>query len=158
MMDCRFVQLSDIHFGQERDGSRVVHHDVRSMLVADAAELAERRGQAHRIIVVGDTAFSGKEAEYKEAGIWLDQLTRAVKCRETDVRVVPGNHDCDRSQIPSWVITSVHRKIREGRPKSVYADLEGMAKGTEEANPLLPKLKAYRDFAAGYDSDFASMV
>src|SRR5437016_1580697 len=94
----RFVQLSDIHFGQERGGSLPPHEDVRHTLLADTTQLAESRGPAHLVIVVGDTAFAGKEVQYKRAGEWLDQLTRAVKCRENDVRVVPGNHDCDLSQ------------------------------------------------------------
>lgn len=154
----RFVQLSDIHFGQERDGTLVVHEDVRKMLLRDAdEELTAKRGQAHLVIIVGDTAYAGKEAEYKTAGAWLDQLTKAVKCRETDVRVVPGNHDCDRAQL-SRLASTVHRIIREGTPKSAYADLEDMAKAAEEANPLLPKLRAYRDFAAGYESDFTSVA
>ena len=151
----RLVQLSDIHFGQEREGTYVVHDDVRRELLSDAAKLAEVRGPANLIIIVGDTAFAGKEAEYKRAGEWLDQLTKAVRCGETDVRIVPGNHDCHRSQL-TRVALGIHHMIREGTPKSAYADLEDMAKGAEEANPLLPKLKAYRDFAAGYDSDFAS--
>jgi predicted phosphodiesterase len=153
----RFVQLSDIHFGQERNGTLVIHEDVRRELLIDAAKLAKTRGPAALVVVVGDIAYSGKEDEYKTAATWLDQVTTAVKCDETNVRVIPGNHDCDRNQIRS-VARKVHRSIRAGTPKSAYADLEDMAKGPEEENPLLPKLKAYRDFAAGYDSDFGSVA
>jgi calcineurin-like phosphoesterase family protein len=156
-MGYRFVQLSDIHFGQERDGTRIVHEDVRSNLLTDAAELADKRGRADLVIGVGDTAYSGKKAEYDLAGEWLDKLTKAVKCGETDVRLVPGNHDCDRSEL-SRLARTVQRTIRAGTPKSAYADLEDLAKVGEDANPLLPKLRAYRDFAAGYDSDFISVA
>lgn len=126
------------------------------MLLTDAAELAERRGQADLVIVVGDTAYAGTEAEYRRAGEWLDQLTKAVKCGETDVRLVPGNHDCDRSQI-ALVGELIHRRIRQGTSKSAHSDLERLAKDAEEVNPLLPKLRAYRTFAMGYDSDFDSV-
>ena len=154
----RFVHLSDIHFGQERNGTLEVHEDVRNALLMDASELAEKQGKANLVIVGGDTAFQGKPAEYKQAGEWLDQLTKAVKCdAETDVRVVPGNHDCDLSQ-NSRLALVFHRNIRAGTPKSAYADLEDIGKSAEEANPLLPKLKAYRDFASGYDSDFQSLA
>src|SRR5689334_24562065 len=95
----RFVQLSDIHFGQERDGTLVTHEDVRTHLLIDAASLADERGRADKVIVVGDVAYSGKADEYKIAEEWLDRLTLAVKCDVTDVCVVPGNHDCDRTQI-----------------------------------------------------------
>ncbi len=156
-MAYRFVQLSDIHFGQEVDGERVVHDDVRSMLLQDASQLASTRGPAHLVIIVGDVTFAGKKSEYEQVGEWLDQLTNAVKCGETDVRVVPGNHDCDRSQL-SRLALMAHRTIREGTPKSAHADLDDLAKHAEEANPLLPKLKAYREFAARYGSDFESVA
>ena len=154
----RFVHVSDIHFGQERNGTLAVHEDVRSTLLADASELAEKQGKANLVIVGGDTAFKGAPAEYKRAGEWLDQLTKAVKCdAETDVRVVPGNHDCDLSQISRLALT-FHRSMRDSTPKTAYADLEDIGKSVEQANPLLPKLKAYRDFASGYDSDFRSLA
>ena len=154
----RFVHLSDIHFGQEQNGTLVVHEDVRSALLVDASDLAERRGKAHLVIVGGDTAFQGETAEYKRAGEWLDKLTKAVKCdAETDVRVVPGNHDCDLSQ-NSRLALVFHGNIRGGTLESAYGDLEDIGRRDEEANPLLPKLKAYRDFASGYDSDFRSLA
>ena len=125
------------------------------MLLQDAANLAESRGDAHLVVVVGDIAYSAKDAQYKLAGEWLDQLTKAVKCGETNVRVVPGNHDCDEAAL-TRAARNAHRTLRDGTVASAYADLEDAAKGSEEANPFLPKLKAYREFAAGYDSDFES--
>ncbi len=157
MMVYRFVQLSDIHFGQERDGTLVFQEEVRRKLLEDAAQMAEIRSHADLVVVVGDIAYAGKEVQYKTAGGWLDQLTKAARCSETDVRVVPGNHDCDLDQL-SRVARTVQRSIREGTPKSAYADLEDMAKDAEEANPLLPKFRAYRDFANGYESDFISVA
>lgn len=153
----QFIQLSDIHFGQERNGSIYVHEDIRRSLCKDAAQLAQKRGPVDLVIVAGDTAYAGKEEEYERAGQWLELLTEAVKCKVTDVRVVPGNHDCDRFHLRRHVLNQ-HRAIREGTPKSAYADLADMASGDEEAHPLLPKFRAYRSFAARYDSDFDSIV
>jgi hypothetical protein len=156
IMTLRFIQLSDIHFGQERDGSLPEHEDVRHRLIADAAELAGMRGAASMVLVVGDTAFSGKQHEYERAGKWLDAVTMAVGCKEKSVRLVPGNHDCDREKV-SEVCRMVHEKIRSGTPKSAYGHMEKIAKYPEGQNPLLAKLQAYRDFAAGYESDFQSI-
>ena len=156
MTTYRFVHLSDIHFGQEREGELVIHQDVRSRLLADAEALAASRGDANLIVVAGDVAYSAKKDEYAVAGIWLDELSKAVKCRDTDVRLVPGNHDCDR-ELLTRLARNTQRNIRNGTPKSADADLDDMAKGSDEANPLLPKLKAYREFAAGYESDFPSV-
>jgi len=44
-MTYRFVQLSDIHFGQERGGTLVTHEDVRRKLIDDAAGLAKEAGE-----------------------------------------------------------------------------------------------------------------
>src|SRR5260370_15052841 len=128
----RFVQVADIHFGQEQDGERLAHDDVREMLLKDVGHLTERRGPAHLIIIVGDTAFAGKEDEYRRAGEWLDRLTEAAKCGVSDIRVVPGNHDCDWSKF-GLVGELVHARIRECTPKSANAVLEQLGRDTEEA-------------------------
>lgn len=154
-MTYRFVQLSDIHFGQENDGSLPEHNDVREQLIQDAAKMARDRGSATMVLVVGDIAYSGKQVEYARAGVWLDALTKAVGCEERAVRLVPGNHDCDRGEV-DFMCRTVHEKIRAGTPKLAYGHLEELAKAKGQ-NPLLPKLQAYRDFAAGYESDFQSV-
>ena len=150
----RFVQVADIHFGQEQDGQFVVQKDIRDGLLKDVTEVVKTRGPANMVIIVGDTAYSGKAAEYHRAGEWLDTLTRVVKCRETDVRLVPGNHDCDRDLVSDQT-RAIHQKIRRGTPKSAHAELQVLSRDT--ANPLMPKIAAYRDFSASYESDFDSI-
>lgn len=153
-MTYRFVQLSDIHFGQEQDGSLPKHEDVRRQLIADAAELAKRRGAATMVLVVGDTAFSGKKHEYDRAGLWLDALTKAVGCPEKSVRLVPGNHDCDRDKVGA-LCRIVHDMIRSGSATSADSHLEKIARESDP-NPLLEKMQAYHVFASGYKSEFLS--
>ena len=135
----RFVQLSDIHFGQERDGTLPQHDDVRKHLITDARGLAQKRGPATMVLVVGDTAFSGKKVEFDRAGLWLDDLTRAIGCNEKAVRLVPGNHDCDRDKV-SEVCRMLHAMIRDGTPKSADGHLEKIAKDAEIPSPLLPEV------------------
>lgn len=151
----RFVHLSDIHFGQERHGTLVLHNEVRETLLKDCAAMRTQVGQAHGILVAGDIAYAGKRDEYKRATDWLERLTEAVGCSQTAVYVVPGNHDIDLDEI-GHLGKMVHDKIREGSPTSIQADLEGISKGNEASNPLLPKLKAYREFAEQYGCDFES--
>jgi hypothetical protein len=50
----RFLDLSDIHFGQEKDGTLVRHDHVRNALVGDVKKLAAVRGPVSRILVTGD--------------------------------------------------------------------------------------------------------
>lgn len=94
----RFLHLSDIHFGQEnKDGTIVKHESVRDALISDVKTLAKKRGPASRVLVTGDTAYSGKQDEYKTATEWLEKVTAACGCDETHVSPIPGNHDYDVS-------------------------------------------------------------
>src|SRR5262245_61669668 len=95
----RFVQLSDIHFGQERGGTYVTHEDARTQLIRDCRRLRDELGPADGILITGDVAFGGKIEEYARAGAWIDELVQAVGCETIDVRTIPGNHDVDRGRI-----------------------------------------------------------
>src|SRR6218665_2736629 len=96
-----FVHLSDIHFGQEKNGFVHINDDIKEQLIEDVRtvvmDLPNRK--AAGILVTGDLAFSGKKSEYDLAGAWLDRLTAAAGCDRTAVMMVPGNHDIDLSTI-----------------------------------------------------------
>src|SRR5260221_8836659 len=99
-MSLRFVHLSDIHFGQEKNGTRVHHDLVRNGVLSDARDFFKLHGPADRILITGDIAFSGISDEYRDATEWIEKLTKACGCeRETDVSTIPGNHDCDVAAI-----------------------------------------------------------
>ena len=151
----RFLHLSDIHFGQEKDGTLVKHDRVRDALIVDVKKLATERGPASRILVTGDISYSGKMEEYKVATEWLEKLTKVCGCEETHVSPIPGNHDCDVKAI-SHQAKMIQAKFRLSSPEQVQADLHGINQDGEDANPFLPKLQAYREFARGYDCDFES--
>src|SRR5271167_4223955 len=97
-MAYRFLHLSDIHFGQ-KSGTAAKHDHIRNALISDAKDLVKKRGPAARILITGDIACSGKPDEYETATQWLEKLTAACGCNETDVSPIPGNHDCDRESI-----------------------------------------------------------
>lgn len=151
----RFLHLSDIHFGQENDGSLVTHDHIREALVRDAAALARSRGTATRVLVTGDTAYSGTTEEYETAIQWLEKLTRACGCDVTHVSTIPGNHDCDRRGI-SHQAQMIYATLRNTGPGSVDTILHRITADGEAANPFLPKLGAYRKFASGFGCDFES--
>lgn len=150
-----FVHLSDIHFGQEQSGTLPIHEAVRREVLNDCVRMKDNLGPASGVLITGDIAYFGKRAEYERASAWLDQLTENIGCPRTAVQVVPGNHDVDRDEI-GHMARILQEKTRGGSPASAQADLEGIAKSNEIANPLLPKLAAYREFAAQYGCDFKS--
>ena len=149
----RFLHLSDIHFGQE-GGTLVKHGSVRDALIGDVKALAEKRGSASRVLVTGDVSYSGKHNEFKTATEWLEQLTAACGCDETHVSTIPGNHDCDLSAITNQA-KMIYAQFRVSTAEQVQANMHGIAQDGEASNPFLPKLSAYREFARGYDCDFA---
>jgi 3',5'-cyclic AMP phosphodiesterase CpdA len=95
-----FVHLSDIHFGQEKDGGTDAENaDAKKRLIEDArAEVVKLNGEVLGVIVAGDIAYSGHDDQYALAGQWLAELTDAIGCERTDVQMIPGNHDIDRGR------------------------------------------------------------
>jgi GTPase-associated adaptor domain/Calcineurin-like phosphoesterase len=153
-----FVQFSDIHFGQERDGTIYIHNDVRREIIADCSELAQPNalGPADGVLITGDIAFGGRPSEYRSAEQWLDAITKAAGCSRLSVRVIPGNHDIDLNQIGFFAKTA-HEKMRAAQAHEVDGLLEGMCKDGEANNPVFGKFAAYREFAEQYGCDFESL-
>lgn len=145
-----FIHLSDIHFGQEKDGGLVfINDDAKKRLLDDAAaETAKLETNASGIIVTGDIAYSAKYEEYVKAGKWLDQLAERVGCSRLDIQMVPGNHDIDRDAITPVVKFHLDA-IREHGDKMLDMLLDD--DGQREA--LYERFAAYRDFSSGYGCD-----
>jgi hypothetical protein len=153
----RFIHLSDIHFGQEKNGTLVIHNDARNKLVEDCADFASKHGPADGILVVGDVAYSGTQKEYDTAAEWLRAVAKAGGCEEYAVRTIPGNHDIDRKRINVYG-RDAHRNIRKAVPAQLDAILEEQLAVEEDGNALLPKVAAYREFASRFDCDFPSLT
>lgn len=149
-MSAIFVHLSDIHFGQEKDGSpMVVNADAKDRLIDDArTEVAKLGEKATGVIVTGDIAYSAQRKQYQDAGAWLGRLTDAIGCDRVDVQMVPGNHDIDRAKI-SITMESVLFAAREGGDKMLDPHLDNAA----ECKALYERFEAYADFALDYQCD-----
>lgn len=147
--------MSDIHFGQERDGSIRVHEDVRSEVLNDCIRFSASKDVANGIIICGDTAYSGQREEYKNASDWLENLAKACSCSKTDILVVPGNHDVDLEGV-IYPCECAHREFRSSPEERIDELLEKYDSTRFSPSPLLHKLDAYRKFAAQYGCDFES--
>jgi len=142
-----FVHLSDIHFGQEKDGGTDAENaDAKRRLIEDAhVEVCKLGGKAHGVIVTGDIAYSAREEEYALAATWLAELTDAIGCQRTDVQLVPGNHDIDRAKITN-TIDSVLFSIREGGDEWLDKHLDN----EDDRKILYERFDAYKGFALDY--------
>lgn len=148
-MSIIFVHLSDIHFGQERGRELVyVHEDVRERVTEDvrnfATKIAPRKISG--IAVTGDIAFAGKPAEYDAAAKWLDELTEAIGARRSDVQLVPGNHDIDRSEISAATDFLLKEIDEHGESK-----LNEFLSNDNDRDLLYRKFGAYAEFADAYN-------
>lgn len=145
-----FIHLSDIHFGQEKDGGIIfINDDARRRLLDDAAaEIAKLGTNASGIIVTGDIAYSAKYEEYVKAGEWLDQLAERVGCNRLDIQMVPGNHDINRDAITPVVKFHLDA-IREQGDKI----LDMLLDDDDQREALYERFAAYRDFSSGYGCD-----
>lgn len=142
-----FVHVSDIHFGQERGGKKVVHDDVKARVIDDAAQMvAEVGGKAAGILVTGDIAYAGKRNEYQDAGTWLDQLAEAICCKKTDVYVVPGNHDIDLALVSPGVQHLLSSALDGGEEA-----LDAIIGNEIDRESIYKRFSEYRPFAEGYD-------
>lgn len=153
-MTLRFIHLSDIHFGQEKQGSHYVNEDARAELLRDCRKMLEKgivKGPATGVLITGDVAYAGTESEFKTAAIWLDELTAAVGCGRRSIQVIPGNHDVDLKAL-GHDGHLVQDQLRTQDPERVQAFLNQIS--SDENNILMRKLTDYRSFAGAYGSDF----
>ena len=146
-MGIGFVHLSDIHFGQEKGGTTWVHNDVKERLIDDVRCVAKEleSGRAAGIIVTGDIAFGGRASEYTAAAAWLDRVAGAAGCAISDIQVVPGNHDIDRSKITKLTQMMLDRIIAEGEDA-----LGKFLESDVDRDLLFRRFSAYRPFAEAY--------
>ncbi|WP_367395148.1 metallophosphoesterase [Cupriavidus sp. Agwp_2] len=153
-MTLRFIHLSDIHFGQEKDSSLFIQEDVREELLNDCRRMLDEEtvaGPPTAILITGDLVQSGKEEEFKTAGAWLERLTNIVGCGRQDVRVIPGNHDIDLQALDATgLLTQSHLRTQPVDMVETYLHKAAV----QSTNPLVAKFADYRSFAGAYGSDF----
>lgn len=144
-----FVHLSDIHFGQEKNGYLHINGDIKEQLIEDVRSVAMNlpNRKAAGILVTGDVAYSGKKREYDLAGAWLDRLTAAAGCDRTAVMMVPGNHDIDLGTVErgsELMLDDIKANGVESLEKFLASD--------NDRDTLYRRFEAYQTFSAAYNS------
>lgn len=93
----RILLLSDIHFIHCEDDE----NDYRSLETAfvEAMDDVRESGGVNQILICGDIANTGQENEYQTAEAFLKRVFERLGCdeKQTQVYVVPGNHDINRN-------------------------------------------------------------
>jgi len=154
----QLLHVSDIHFkgkaaGTETDPEKMYQEHI----LHDVALRTGILGKVDGILVTGDIAFAGKKHEYEAASNWLDSLAAACGCSPSNVYVVPGNHDVDRSVVAknaavSNAIEAVWSKAGSDRENALRRQLED----PETSAAILRPIAAYNEFARAYQCQVTS--
>lgn len=120
-MKISMLHISDIHL---RVSGNSIFEKINKIGSAIKSELYEVDNLI--IMLSGDTAFSGKEAEYELGIELLDNLKKSIlNHRNINIKfvVIPGNHDCDFSldnAIRKVLIESVRNdQVIEGKEEII---------------------------------------
>ena len=151
----RFVHLSDIHFGQEKNGTLVIHTDARNKLIEDC-----RR--------------SPHNTAPRTVSSWLVTLPMRGSRRST--LLLPTGSDPSRRHAVVRNLGSHDPRQSRHRPHAASMFTEEMlippsarrllSRSTafsmstlplRRTVTLLPKIAAYREFASRFDCDFPSL-
>ena len=136
----RLLQLSDIHFVESAlDDKRYV--PIEKQFISDIKDQNKITPFSY-ILICGDLAFSGKQDEYKRAKDFIEEICKAINCKNDNVLMVPGNHDLDRT---------VNKGLKEFIRKTVAQDPDSFIKACKDSLELKNILKAlYTPFTNYY--------
>jgi len=149
MLPLRWLHISDLHFydPQKPSGLRFEQKIVTQQLLHDVAEMRRRlNGPPDFVLLTGDIAFGGEEAEYKAAQEWLNNLEAAAGVGKKRIFIVPGNHDVHRPSATSpRSRQTIHEQLR-AKPDT----LDEYLANQDDAKALLAKQAKFFDFAQQY--------
>lgn len=144
------LHLSDIHF---RKGIQYdLDEDIRKQLESDCARVVAEIGKVDAILVTGDIAFSGDEAEYAIADSWLADLSKVIQCSPLIVYCVPGNHDVNRKIYDNdyFLAQTLDSVARCEHDSEVNEKLGTIYQSTRTEEILFEPLRGYNVFASQY--------
>lgn len=132
--------LSDLHFGRESFSNECKKRDIILESLNQTIVDLPQAMQPHYIVVTGDIAWTGADAEYQSAYIWFSKLLSKLGFDGDRITFCVGNHD-------------VNRKIAVGIPFSKIKNADGfILDGVDEIfryesiDAFNVQIHAYNDF------------
>jgi 3',5'-cyclic AMP phosphodiesterase CpdA len=147
------IHLSDIHFraanvGQPDDPNG----GLRSDLLEDIRHMRSLIGRpADCILISGDIAYGGQDAEYEFAYRWLEQhVCPAAGCTLENVFVIPGNHDVDWRAAQAPAQRGARADLRRQSAAQIEDQLRLYLRDKLSAPILFDPIESYNRFAAKF--------
>ena len=147
----RFLQISDIHFSNQAGGDDD-YAQMKSKFLEDIAKCYKEKGNIDYVLICGDIAYAGTEAQYKEARSFIDAICASIECSGENggnVFMVPGNHDKKRD-----VYTRTRFMLRESllKKNALKHLLSSKVNEPMAVGILYAPFKQYYKMAADYTS------
>ncbi|WP_288584671.1 metallophosphoesterase [uncultured Methylobacterium sp.] len=146
----RILLISDIHFESPKCLDRHSDPDwyYRNQLVNELGCRVADFGAFDAILIGGDIAFKGAADEYVEALRWIDELLASCGCERSQVFVIPGNHDIDRSRIRgSAAVRNAQKAILSSPEGYKHREFRDQWTSADTGRHLVEPLEAYNEFA-----------
>ena len=132
--------LSDLHFGRELFSDECKEREIiQERLIQTIIDLPQNM-QPHYIVVTGDVAWTGSDAEYNTAYTWFSRLLAQLGFEGDRITFCVGNHD-------------VNRKIAVGVPFANIKNTKGFDINEidrvfryENIDAFNVQIQAYNDF------------
>jgi predicted MPP superfamily phosphohydrolase len=104
----RIVHISDLHLREERLA------DFRTRCKALMSDIEELFLPVDRLVLSGDIAYSGRKSEYQlVAKEFLAPVRARLHLASSQILVVPGNHDVDRSRVDAMREKGLKAQLEE---------------------------------------------
>jgi 3',5'-cyclic AMP phosphodiesterase CpdA len=149
MSSITWLHISDFHFSESQsyEESIVVQALLRDL--ANWDKFTRKVDHLDFVFLTGDIAFSGQAAEYHLASRFLDDLRRITHVRKSQLFLVPGNHDVNRSLITdeAWQIMK-----EMNNEKAVSSFLGHNINRTK----IFEKFRQYQEFVNRYFGKYLS--
>lgn len=133
----RILHLSDFHFSVDTTWDS-------GAVLQELSQALDEVAPIDLVVVSGDIAFSGSQAEYDLAEkFFLESFLPALAIAPSSILFVPGNHDVDRGSV-----TGMSRAMREairsdGDPDRLLAET---LKDSKQLEVFMTPFDAYRRF------------
>lgn len=108
----KILQISDIHWlccPRALDP----YDDMRTEMLKDLKDYVDAHGSIDHLFICGDIAYKGEKKEYDNAKLFIKNICDTIKCKESEVYVVPGNHDKKRKGNSEYTRKCIHKGLAE---------------------------------------------
>jgi len=146
----RILQISDIHWKNKLKGNDA-YKDIRDGMINDLQCYCDEKNVVFdHVLICGDIAFSGDKKQYKKAKDFITELCQTISCKESEVYVIPGNHDKNRDAHPKLLRNAINKILAE---EQVGDDLleDWIQNDFETLKIMYRPFKDYVNFSENYD-------